>query len=160
MLVRVAVVCACVLGVTSAFAEELAPEQARAFVVGKLFAYNCFDGTAGVGRIFADGSVVGTVRPPGSTEVRFADLAARHHQGDRQLGVRALARLADRAVLSRCRRSTTAASAARSLAWALPIATSISAIRAPQLTSRPAGLPPPATRSRDAAVREHAADSR
>ncbi len=48
-----------------AFAEELAPEQARAFVVGKLFSYTCFDGTAGMGRIFSDGSVVGTIRPGG-----------------------------------------------------------------------------------------------
>jgi hypothetical protein len=60
--------------VTSAFAEDLAPEQARAFIAGKLFAYNCFDGTSGMGRIFADGSVIGTIRPPGSRDVRFANL--------------------------------------------------------------------------------------
>ncbi len=76
MLLRVAVVWACVLGVTSAVAEELGPEQARTFVVGKLFAYTCFDGTAGVGRIFSDGSVVGTIRPGGRGEVRFATLPA------------------------------------------------------------------------------------
>ena len=64
MLMRVAVVvCACVLGAVSAVAEELGPEQARGFVVGRLFAYTCFDGTVGTGRIFADGSVVGTIRP-------------------------------------------------------------------------------------------------
>jgi hypothetical protein len=60
--------------VTSACAEDLAPEQARAFIAGKLFAYNCFDGTSGMGRIFADGSVIGTIRPPGSRDVRFANL--------------------------------------------------------------------------------------
>jgi hypothetical protein len=74
MLVRVAVACACVLGITSAFAEDLSPEQARAFVAGKLFTYNCFDGTTGLGRIFADGSVIGTIHPPGSSQVRFANL--------------------------------------------------------------------------------------
>jgi hypothetical protein len=74
MFVRVAMVCACVLGVTSAFAEDLTPEQARAFIAGKLFAYNCFDGTSGIGRIFADGSIIGTIRPPGSTQIRFATL--------------------------------------------------------------------------------------
>jgi hypothetical protein len=75
MLSRVAVVVsACILGVVSAMAEELGPEQAKAFVVGKLFAYTCFDGTAGMGRIFADGSVVGTIRPGGRGEVRFASL--------------------------------------------------------------------------------------
>jgi len=76
MLLRVAVVCACVFGAAAAFAEELAPEQARAFVVGKLFAYTCFDGTAGMGRIFSDGSVVGTIRPGGHGEIRFASLPA------------------------------------------------------------------------------------
>jgi hypothetical protein len=75
MLLRVAVVAsACVLAAASAMAEELGPDQAKAFVVGKLFAYTCFDGTAGMGRIFADGSVVGTIRPGGRGEVRFASL--------------------------------------------------------------------------------------
>ena len=77
MLLRVAVaMCTCVLGAVSAVAEELGPEQARAFVVGKLFAYSCFDGTAGVGRIFADGSVVGTIRVSGRGEPHFAALPA------------------------------------------------------------------------------------
>jgi hypothetical protein len=73
---RVALVCACVLGAVtlSAAAEDLTPEQARAFVVGKLFAYSCFDGTAGMGRIFPDGSVAGTIRPMGEGNVRFAVL--------------------------------------------------------------------------------------
>jgi hypothetical protein len=75
MLSRVAVIAgACLLGAIAAKAEELAPEQARAFVVGKLFSYTCFDGTAGMGRIFADGSIVGTIRPGGRGEMRFANL--------------------------------------------------------------------------------------
>jgi hypothetical protein len=77
MLVRVAFAFACVFGAASAaFAEDLGPEEARAFVVGKLFAYTCYDGTAGVGRIFADGSVVGTIRPRGQGQIRFASLPA------------------------------------------------------------------------------------
>ena len=77
MLLRVAVVCACIFGAglsaaVSSVAEELGPEQARAFVVGKLFSYTCFEGTAGVGRIFADGSVVGTIRIARAGPVRFA----------------------------------------------------------------------------------------
>jgi hypothetical protein len=81
MLLRVAVVCACIFGAgltaaVSSVAEELGPEQARAFVVGQLFSYNCFEGTAGVGRIFADGSVVGTIRMRGQGQVRFAALPA------------------------------------------------------------------------------------
>jgi hypothetical protein len=75
MLVRVAVIAgACVLGAVAAKAEELNPEQAKAFVVGKLFSYTCFDGTVGMGRIFADGSVIGTIRPGGRGEMRFANL--------------------------------------------------------------------------------------
>jgi hypothetical protein len=79
MLVRVAVVCACVfgtgiLGAGWAVAEDLGPDQARAFVVGKLFSYTCFEGTAGLGRIFADGSVVGTIRFRGQGQPRFAQL--------------------------------------------------------------------------------------
>jgi hypothetical protein len=81
MSLRVVVVGACLLGasiagVGAAIAEELAPEQARAFVVGKLFAYTCFEGTTGVGRIFPDGSVVGTIRIRGQGENRFAALPA------------------------------------------------------------------------------------
>jgi hypothetical protein len=76
MLLRAAVVCAFVLGAASASAEDLAPEQARAFVIGKLFSYTCFDGTVGMGRIFNDGSVVGTIRPGGQGAVRFATLPA------------------------------------------------------------------------------------
>jgi len=58
-----------------AAAEELNAEQARAFVVGKLFVYTCVDGTTGMGRIFSDGSVVGTIRG-GQGETRFATLPA------------------------------------------------------------------------------------
>jgi hypothetical protein len=78
--VRVAVVSACVLGAglfgagLAAAAEELSPEQARAFVVGKLFSYTCFEGTVGQGRIFPDGSVVGTIKMRGTGETRFATL--------------------------------------------------------------------------------------
>jgi hypothetical protein len=79
MFVRVAAVTAFVLGLFGiglAAAEDLNPEQARAFVVGKLFSYTCFDGTVGQGRIFSDGSVVGTIRIRGNGEQRFAALPA------------------------------------------------------------------------------------
>ena len=76
MRVGVAVLCAQVLVASSAVSEELSPDEARAFVVGKLFAYSCFDGTAGLGRIFADGSVVGTITLGGDGEAKFATLPA------------------------------------------------------------------------------------
>jgi hypothetical protein len=56
-----------------AAAEDLSPEQARAFVVNKLFDYTCFDGTTGMVRIYSDGSVVGTIRS-GQGETRFTAL--------------------------------------------------------------------------------------
>jgi hypothetical protein len=79
MPVRVAIICACALGfgilqAGLAAAEDLDPGQTRALVVGKLFSYTCFDGTAGLGRIFGDGSVVGTIRLRGEAETRFAAL--------------------------------------------------------------------------------------
>jgi len=81
MLVRCVLVCASavtavLLGLGQGIAEELGPEQARAFVVGKLFAYTCFEGTSGVGRIYSDGSVVGTIKIRGQGETRFAALPA------------------------------------------------------------------------------------
>ena len=73
MFMRVAVVSTCALWVSSAAAEELGPDQARAFIVDKLFEYSCFDGTTGRGRIFPDGSVVGTIQVRDAQE-RFANL--------------------------------------------------------------------------------------
>jgi len=77
--VRIAVLGFAMLAAASAApapasAQELAPDQARAFIAGKLFAYNCFDGTRGVGRIFGDGSIIGTIQAPGSNALRFAHL--------------------------------------------------------------------------------------
>jgi hypothetical protein len=57
-------------------AEELGGEQARAFIVGKLFAFTCFEGTTGMGRILSDGSVLGAVRIHGQGEPRFHRLPA------------------------------------------------------------------------------------
>jgi hypothetical protein len=74
-MVRVPVmVLVCALGAVSAIAEELGPEQAKAFVAGKLFAYTCFDGTVGKARIFSDGSVIGTIRPEARGDARFITL--------------------------------------------------------------------------------------
>jgi len=60
--------------VVPAAAGELRPEEARAFVAGKLFAYTCFEGTTGAGRIGADGSVSGTIRVRGTGPVHYVTL--------------------------------------------------------------------------------------
>ncbi len=56
--------------------EYLRPEQAKAFVAGRLFSYTCFEGTTGTGRIHADGSVMGTIRVRGNGPQRFVALPA------------------------------------------------------------------------------------
>jgi hypothetical protein len=65
-----------VLGAMPARAGELRPEEAKRFVAGKMFAYTCFEGTKGVGRILADGSVNGTIQVRGSGPVRLMSLPA------------------------------------------------------------------------------------
>ena len=59
-----------------AVAGEMTAEEARRFVIGKLFNYECFEGTRGQGRIYADGSVVGSIQFRGSGQVRYAHLPA------------------------------------------------------------------------------------
>ena len=54
--------------------ETMKPQQAHQFVAGKYFAYNCFEGTYGHGRIQADGSVVGSIRIKGNGPARFVQL--------------------------------------------------------------------------------------
>ena len=54
--------------------EIMKPQQAHQFVAGKYFAYNCFEGTSGHGRIQTDGSVAGFVRIKGKGPPRFVQL--------------------------------------------------------------------------------------
>ncbi len=65
---------AAILFTAPAAAEGLNAKQARAFVAGKLFSYQCFDGTTGVGRIFNDGSAAGTIRIAGKDPTRHVRL--------------------------------------------------------------------------------------
>jgi len=57
-----------------AWAGELKPEEAKHFIAGKYFSYTCFEGTAGAGRINADGSVAGTIQVRGSGPTRLIAL--------------------------------------------------------------------------------------
>src|SRR5690606_20603957 len=79
-MVRRTIIAAAMLTAVSAgvpaVAGDMSAEEARAFAVGKLFSYNCFEGTRGAGRIHADGSVVGTVQFQGNGPVRNAFLPA------------------------------------------------------------------------------------
>jgi hypothetical protein len=64
------------LAAAPAFAESMSAEEARRFVIGKTFSYNCFEGTRGQGRVQADGSVVGSIQFQGAGKVRYAALPA------------------------------------------------------------------------------------
>lgn len=76
------VLIACLAAALPAVAADLKPDEARRFVVGKLFSFTCFEGTSGAGRIFDDGSVAGVIRlqrtaaahyvtlPPGTLRVK------------------------------------------------------------------------------------------
>ena len=59
-----------------AFSADMNAEEAKRFISGKLFAYNCFEGTNGAGRIFSDGSVVGSIQIRGDGPVRYVALPA------------------------------------------------------------------------------------
>jgi hypothetical protein len=76
MITRLAMVVLISFAAGSARAESLAPEAARRFVTGKLFAFNCFDGSRGEGRIYDDGSVIGTIQFRGSGPARTVSLPA------------------------------------------------------------------------------------
>jgi hypothetical protein len=59
---------------TPAFAQQMNAREARAFVVGKLFNYQCFEGTRGAGRIMDNGAVAGTIQFRGNGSTRYAML--------------------------------------------------------------------------------------
>ena len=58
-----------------ASAQQLSAQQAREFAVGKMFSFNCFEGSKGAGRIYPDGSVAGMITLP-DKEPRFVRLPA------------------------------------------------------------------------------------
>jgi len=54
--------------------QMMSGEEARKFVSGKVFAFTCFDGTRGAGRILDDGGAAGAVQFSGSGPVRHIRL--------------------------------------------------------------------------------------
>ena len=87
------------LAAVPAVAGEMSADEARRFVIGKLFTYTCFEGTRGQGRVHADGSVVGSIQFQGSGPVRYAALPAGTLRVKGEFGLRLAARAADRALL-------------------------------------------------------------
>jgi hypothetical protein len=70
MIARFAIVLVAFLAGSPALAQTMSAEMAKRFVVGKLFAFNCVDGSRGLGRIHGDGSVIGTIQLNGSGPMR------------------------------------------------------------------------------------------
>ena len=64
------------LAAVPAIAGEMSAEEARRFVIGKMFSYTCFEGTRGQGRVHPDGSVVGSIQFQGQGPMRYAELPA------------------------------------------------------------------------------------
>jgi hypothetical protein len=60
--------------ITSALAGTMSAEEARRFVAGKVFSFNCFDGTRGAGRILDDMGAVGAVQFSGEGPIRHIRL--------------------------------------------------------------------------------------
>jgi hypothetical protein len=123
MISRCTIVIAILLAFRPAAAESLNADAARGFVVGKLFAFNCFDGSRGAGRIYGDGSVVGTIQ----FQAWDQSSGYRCHRGRSRSKARlsALRSIACRlSHVSISIVSTTKASAVRFQVWISPIATS------------------------------------
>jgi len=60
--------------IVPALAGMMSAEEARKFVAGKVFAFTCFDGTRGAGRILDDMGAAGAVQFNGSGPIRHLRL--------------------------------------------------------------------------------------
>src|SRR3954470_1202407 len=57
-----------------ALAGQMNADEARKFVAGKVFAFTCFDGTRGAGRILDDGGAAGSIQFSGAGPMRHVRL--------------------------------------------------------------------------------------
>jgi len=60
--------------IAPALAGQMNAEEARHFVIGKLFSFTCFDGTRGAGRILEDMGAAGSVQFSGAGPIRHVRL--------------------------------------------------------------------------------------
>src|ERR1700716_652858 len=60
--------------VAPALAGQMNADEARKFIAGKVFAFTCFDGTRGAGRVLDDGGAAGAVQFAGSGPMRHLRL--------------------------------------------------------------------------------------
>jgi hypothetical protein len=74
MIARSAITATALLVASPVLAEPMNADAARRFVIGKIFSYNCFDGTRGAGRVQSDLSVEGTIQIRGTGPIRMVTL--------------------------------------------------------------------------------------
>src|SRR5947199_7105869 len=60
--------------IAPAIAGMMSADEARKFVAGKVFAFTCFDGTRGAGRILDDGGASGSIQFSGAGPMRHVRL--------------------------------------------------------------------------------------
>ena len=123
-----------------ALAGQMNADEARKFVAGKVFAFTCFDGTRGAGRISTTWAP--RARCSSAAPVRCVTCgcpAIRFRSAARPSARRSRAFRSSPASIST--RQTSAASAARSRAWASPIAISVIRARAQMLMARAVARP-------------------
>jgi hypothetical protein len=60
--------------IAPALAGQMNADEARRFVSGKVFAFTCFDGTRGAGRILDDGGATGSIQFAGAGPMRHVRL--------------------------------------------------------------------------------------
>ena len=76
MVLRFGALLAAAFVAVPAHAQQMNAAEARSFVVGKMFSYQCFEGTRGAGRIMENGAVAGTIQFRGDGGTRYAVLPA------------------------------------------------------------------------------------
>jgi hypothetical protein len=76
MIARYAIRIVALLASAPALAASLDATAAQRLVLGKLFAFACFDGSRGAGRVYGDGSVIGTIQLRGSGPSHSVSLPA------------------------------------------------------------------------------------
>jgi hypothetical protein len=60
--------------IAPALAGMMTADEARKFVAGKIFVFNCFDGTRGAGRVLEDMGAAGAIQFSGSGPIRHVRL--------------------------------------------------------------------------------------
>ena len=70
MINRVMIVAASLLAAAPAMGQSMSADTAQRFVAGKTFSFTCTEGSRGLGQVYGDGSVLGTIQASGTGPVK------------------------------------------------------------------------------------------